>query len=378
MTKTIKLSLAAVMAAGIATSASAQDLSKAIEGVDVSGYVDYRKEHWSTDGAKAGDVNEYSVNVTLNSKVNDIVSATVSAGFDEVTTDNAKRSDGKTSTATTDTVAPVSVDQAYFTFGLGATTVMAGKQNIPSVFVDQADTVKQGAGVVALHKVSDALTVAGAHFTNNNIAPDTKTTELLAIAKLGMVDVEAHYNKTDLGSNAAKPESTRTFLKASGSVEGIKLFGQVATADADLSTKKANVTILGASGKAGSVSLDAKYFTAKDNNVANATVAIDGDDDAKANAKVWQASTKTATDMTGFVVTAGTKIGAVDAKLVYATATDTVAGKDTDVTELMPMVTYKMSKNFTLHARYSMLSSETAGSAAKDTDKSRIQVKYTF
>jgi hypothetical protein len=40
MTKTIKLSLAAVMAAGIASTASAQNLTDAIQNVDVSGYVD--------------------------------------------------------------------------------------------------------------------------------------------------------------------------------------------------------------------------------------------------------------------------------------------------------------------------------------------------
>lgn len=376
MTKTIKLSLAAVMAAGIATSASAANLEDAIKGVEVSGYVDYRKEDISETKKAHSSLNEYSVNVTLNSKVNDIVTATVSAGFDEVVLDDAKATG---TSKGTDTSAPVGVDQAYFTFNLGAATVMAGKQNIPSVFVDQADTVKQGAGAVALYKVSDALTVAGAHFWNNNIAPDTKTTELLAIAKVADVNVEAHYNATDLGSNAAKPESTRLFLNVSGAVAGVKIFGQTAQADADLAANKAKVTILGAAGKAGSVSLDAKYFMAKDNNTANGTVAIDGDDDAKVNAKVWQMSTKTATDMTGFALTAGMKVADnVEAKLVYAAATDTAAGVDTDVTELMPMVTYKMSKNFMLHARYSMMTTSTSGVADVDKDKSRLEVKYTF
>ncbi len=293
MTKMIKMSLiAAVAVTGMTSAANAQNLEDAIKGVDVSGYVDYRHETTNKTNTATSNVNEYSVNVTLKSKVNDIVSATVSAGFDEVALNER---------ADKDTSAPVGVDQAYFSFALPGATVMAGKQNIPSVFVDQVDTVKTGAGIVALSKVSDSLTIAGAHFWQNNIVANAETTELIAMAKVAGVNFTAHYNETDLNANVAKPESKRLFLKVDGDVAGVKVFAQNAKADADLATKDASVTIVGAAGNVGSLSLDAKYFAAKDNNTANATVAIDGDDDAKVNAKVWQLSTKTGTDLTGML-----------------------------------------------------------------------------
>ena len=378
MTKMIKMSLiAATAVVGMSSTASAQNLEDAIKGVEVSGYVDYRNEVQSGDQTGT-DVNEYAVNVTLTSKVNDMVKATVSAGFDEVVSSNKTAAD---------TSAPVGVDQAYFTFDTGFATVMAGKQNIPSVFVDQADTVAKGTGLVALKPVNDALTVAVAHFMQTNLKVggtpngasvdtlyDVKTTELVALGKVSMVNYEAHYNMTSLDNTELKG----MFLNVGADLGVAKVMGQTASMDSDATgTKTGKVTILGVSGKAGSIALDAKYFMGKDNNSVD--VSLNGDNDSKAHAKVWQASTAGSTDMTGFVVTAGTKIGDVDAKLVYAAASDdTSATSTTDYTELMPMVTYKMSKNFMLHARYSMLTKSVTGTADKDLNKSRLEVKYTF
>jgi reverse gyrase len=156
---------AAVAVAGLTSTVSAKNLEDAIKGVEVSGYIDYRKEYRAQENGGSFDVNEYSVNVTTVTKVNDMVTATLSAGFDEVVLDNVDATLGttRTSPADLDQSATVGVDQAFFTFNMGMATVMAGKQNIPSVFVDQSDTVKQGAGVVALVKAADALTVAAAH-----------------------------------------------------------------------------------------------------------------------------------------------------------------------------------------------------------------------
>jgi hypothetical protein len=404
MTKMIKMSLiAATAVAGMSSVATAQNLEDAIKGVDVSGYVDYRREYKSTEGAKSLDVNEYNVNVTLTSKVNDIVKATVSAGFDETQT-------GNTGTTSGDGVAPISVDQANFTFDLGATTVIAGKQSIPSAFVDKIDTVKQGDGIVVLHKVSDALTVAGAHFTNNNIGSvygsstdtakdmvgagilvtgaNTKTTELIAMGKVAVVDYAVHYNSTVLGSaqTVGPTEADHMFIKLGADVSGVKIGFKHATASTDSSagTKwdDASVTALSASTKLASASVSATYFTA-DKSGANAKsdVALDGDNDAEAHVKVWQLSTAAiSNEGSGFAIGGSMPVAdKLTAALTYAMATDdaTSARADIDYAETLVSLTYKMSKNFTLHGRYSMLDKDT-GATDKTTDYSRIQVKYTF
>ena len=374
MTKTIKLSLAAAMVAGIATTASASNLQDAIQNVDVSGYVDYRAEYQSKndDGTKttAKDLNEYAINVTLTSKVNDMVKATVSAGFDEALTHNNSN--------VGDVDPSLNVSAAYFTFDLGAATVMAGKQNIPSAFVDQKDTAKAGSGVVAVSKVNDALTVAAAHFFNNNIAGDTKTTELVAMGKAGAVSYGINYNMTDL----AGTEANRYSVHAGAKVAGVKLSARYSALDADNETTNnddVNVLKVSAAGKAGAVALSATYFkTGEDNTGTNAgqdALAIDADNDAAVHAKVWQLSTAKVSDTTGYALTAAMDVAKnVNAKLVYAAADN--SDKSTDATETMAMVTYKMSKNFKVHARYSMLDDKS--SSNKDTDYTRVEVKYTF
>jgi hypothetical protein len=381
MTKMIKMSLiAATAVTGMTSVATAQPLEEAIKGVDVSGYVDYRREYKSTEGVKSADINEYSVNVTLTSKVNDIVKATVSAGFDEVQTANT----GTTGVAG-DTTAALSVDQAFFTFNLGKATVMAGKQSIPSVFVDQADTVKQGDGLVAQYGVSDALTVVGAHFTNTNFAFEAKTTELVAVGKVADLSYEARYNTTDV----VAAEADRLFFKVGAKVAGVSLAGTYASASQDGANGNAtkyddsSVMSLSAAANVASAKITGIYFAADKSGTNTATdVAIDGDNDSQAHVKLWQLST-------GAIANKGSGIALIGdmpvadqltARLAYGMATDDKGranAADIDYTETLVALTYKMSKNFSIHGRYSMLNKETTGTDAT-TDYSRIQVKYTF
>lgn len=438
MKNTIKMSLAAAVAvSAFSTSAFAGNLEEMIKGVDVSGYVDYRLEDKSiddktaTNNDRSANWNEYSINVTVNSKINDIVSATVSAGFDEITTVNSEDDSLRDSTggitggngsvnsivseiAAQDTTAPVSVDQAYFTFAMGNTTVMAGKQNIPSVFVDQTDTVKQGAGIVAVHRFSDVITVAGAHFMNNNItaATDTKTTELIAMGNVAMFNYAVNYNMTDVAAGALVDangngiESKRYSVNVGAKFAGVNFdLRQSAVATDDRGTTKyddAKVTKFAVGTTVAGIKLGALYATTNTQNGVNTStdVAIDGDNDAKVHAKVWQLSTNAASGAAGrtlsdadiFVVSADAPImDKLTAGIAYGMADYTAtynangsAATDGEASELLVKLTYKMSKNFTIHGRYSVLDVETnnvgTGTKATDTttDYSRIQVKYTF
>jgi hypothetical protein len=424
MKNTIKMSLAAAVAvSAFSTSAFAGNLEEMIKGVDVSGYVDYRLEDKSiddktaTNNDRSANWNEYSINVTVNSKVNDIVSATVSAGFDEIITANSEddalvgTGNGTvnsivTETANGDTTAPVSVDQAYFTFAMGNTTVMAGKQNIPSVFVDQTDTVKQGAGIVAVQRISDAITLAGAHFMNNNIVSDTTTTELIAMGNISMFNYAVNYNMTDIAApsvvnaNGEGIESKRYSINLGAKVAGFTfdLRHTVSSTD-DQGTAKfedAEVTKFSVGTSVAGIKLGALYAvtnaqkgTADGLTAENSNVAIDGDNDAKVHAKIWQLSTSGLNDGEVIAVTADAPImDKVTAGIAYAVAEGTnydnaAKTSDREASELLLKLTYKMSKNFTIHGRYSILQDETKNTAGVKTadyssDYSRIQVKYTF
>ena len=379
MTKTIKMSLAAVVAvAGISSSVSAKTLDEAIQGVEVSGYLDYRLEQRSNDQTgNEYDVNEYALNVTLTSKVNDMVKATVSAGFDEARLDNGN--DGSSSVGATDQSAQVGVDQAYFTFDMGAATVMAGKQNIPSAFVDKKDTVKQGAGVVASTKVA-GTTLAAAHFMNNNIAADVITTELVVAGKAAMVSYGLNYNMTT--ADAAKDTQTNTRYSVNvGAKVGpasVSLRHSAYTPDSDAKTTAnddVSVTKLDAKAKFGKVGVAAGFFMTGEDNTN--PLAIDSDNDAEVHAKVWMLSTDGVADTSGMYAGVNADVmDKVNVGLTYAAADVKGAAGSADdytATETLVMATYKMSKNFKIHARYSQLDDETT-----KTDLSRIQVKYTF
>jgi len=401
MTKMIKMSLiAAVAVTGMTSAASAQNLEDAIKGVDVSGYVDYRLENRSYEATPASNfnVNEYAVRVNLKSKVNDQVTANLSVGFDEVQTDNTN-SGGSSVTIAQDANPSLNVVNAYFTANLGSTVVMAGKQNIPSVFVDKVDTVKTGAGVVVLQPVNNNLTVAAAHFINNNIATvyalastpatDTKTSEFIAMGNVANVDYALHYNYTDLGGIHGGTTTDHTFAKLGTKIQGVALTAKYAhgsTSSVDATTwADASVAQLIASGKIGDVTLTGAYAKAdkvKGSNGAQSDVALDADNDADVHLKVWQASTQTIAnkgDVMALTV-AMPILNNVTASLTYAAAKDKGVGTahDTDYTETLAQLTYAMSKNFTIHARYSMLTKDNTGNGDVDTNYSRLAIKYTF
>ena len=401
--------VAAVAVAGFASTASAGNLEDAIKGVQVSGYVDYRLENKSVENnsAKSFNVNEYAVNVTANSKVNDVVSATVSVGFDEVTTDNTNSSESP-ATVDQDGNPNLTVDKAYFTANIGGVALMAGKQAIPSVFVDKVDTVKTGAGVVALSKINDSLTVAAAHFMNNNIktvfgtttmtghtaevlATDTKTTELVAVINAGIANVEARYNMTDVAHLGGGTEADGYYVKATANVAGIALDARYAAMSADTANNAikwadSSVAQLRASTNVGPVTLNtavAKADKSKNTGELRTDVALDGDNDADTHLKVWQLSTAAITNKgNAYSVGASMPVAQnVTASLTYAQATDDNAEAtthhDVDYTETLAQLTYKMSNNFTVHGRYSVLNTDT-GTTDTDTKYSRIQVRYTF
>ncbi len=129
------------------------------------------------------------------------------------------------------------------------------------------------------------------------------------------------------------------------------------------------LTKLVASTKVGPVSVVAGYAVTPAGNV-NST--IDKDNDAKSGFRLWQASIENLADTKAYLVGAGMDVMPnvnIDVKYVNAEV-----GSSTTVTETLYGATYKMSKNFGVHARYSVMTQTNTA----DSNKGRLELKYTF
>ncbi len=397
MTKMIKMSLiAAVAVTGITSTVSAQPLEDAIKGVDVSGMLRYRYDDTKTDNTASTQTNEYVFEVNTKSKVNDVITANVSVVAQGVNIDgNAYESAQATSDATGDRDINLVVEQANFSAALGFATVIAGKQNIPGPFVDAVDVTRQGTGAVALIPVA-GLTVAAGHFVNHDIITTSKktagvetytgvdaltttanATELAVIGKVADVSADIWYaNVTDtltaysLHANATvagvNVDARYTSMDMSDAYSALGLSGAVAGKDT------ATLTKIVASTKVGEATLVAAYaVTGDDNGKFENRVAIDKDNDAQSDFRLWQHSAGQLADATALLIGAGMDVMPnVNLDVKYLTV-DCDAVKD--ASELLVGATYKMSKNFGVHARYSM-----AETGSVDTSKGRLELKYTF
>ena len=372
MTKMIKMSLvAAVAVAGITSTVSAKSLEETIKGVEASGMIRYRYEHASQENAVHTTENDYDLELQLSTKVNDSVSATVKVEADAVTT-------------TADGGVPVNVTHGYFTAKVATATVLAGKQGAPGPFDDGVT----GTGVVALVPVA-GVTLAAGHFENHNSSPENTlgnghVNAFAAIGSFGNV-------KADVWYMSATDVVTLTSLHASMPVGPVTLDVRHSTGSMDtkvVATKNdASLTKVVASGKAGDISYVAGFaVTGADNDGASNRIAVDDDNDAKTDFKVFQASVGGLNDATALLVGASMPVAKnVTAGATYVTVGygSTTNGNDgSDAAELKLDAAYAMSKNFKVSAIYSMYSSNTAVAnvvaADKDKTKSRIEVKYTF
>lgn len=166
MKKFAKMSLVAAVAVASMTTANAKDLTEAIKDVDVSGTILYRYNDYNAEdtGAINNNQNYYKAVLNLKSKVNEDVSANVSVAANN----NFSAMDTRT---TGDGNVDIQLTKVNFAYtGIKNTTVIAGKQGIPTPWTvaSDADADEQtGTGILAL-STWGPVTVAGAYFNQNN------------------------------------------------------------------------------------------------------------------------------------------------------------------------------------------------------------------
>ncbi|HEB8330495.1 TPA: group 2 major outer membrane porin protein PorA [Campylobacter jejuni] len=176
--KLVKLSLVAALAAGAFSAANATPLEEAIKDIDVSGVLRYRYESsnpWSNanfgSGISGKQDHKYRAQVNFSGAISDNFKAFVQ--FDYNSQDGGYGTDSISNTSDT-----LTVRQLYLTYTNEdvATSVIAGKQQLNTIWTDNAIDGLVGTGVKVVNNSIDGLTLAAFAMDSFNEASDTTVT----------------------------------------------------------------------------------------------------------------------------------------------------------------------------------------------------------
>ena len=168
--KLVKLSLAAIVAAGALSSvASAASLEEAIKNVDVSGYARYRfdsKKTTTVAGQNTANAHRFTSDIDFKAALDDNFFGVIGFRYDSVDA-SGEREKAKTNVGTGDNGfgeygQTFNVRQFYLGYTAGNTTVQAGRQVLGTFFTD--DMV--GTGIKVLNSDISGLTLAAIAFDN--------------------------------------------------------------------------------------------------------------------------------------------------------------------------------------------------------------------
>lgn len=170
--KLVKLSLAAIVAAGALTSvASAASLEEAIKNVDVTGYARYRYDAKTTEAAtegkdKHGATHRFTSDVDFKAALDDNFFGVVGFRYDSLDA-SGERADAQANVGVYDEGnqefgQTFNVRQFYLGYTAGNTTLTAGRQVLGTFFTD--DMV--GTGLKVLNTDISGLTLAAVAFDN--------------------------------------------------------------------------------------------------------------------------------------------------------------------------------------------------------------------
>ncbi len=176
--KLVKLSLVAALAAGAFSAANATPLEEAIKDIDVSGVLRYRYENsnpWSNDnfgtGISGKQDHKYRAQVNFSGAISDNFKAFVQ--FDYNSQDGGYGTDSISNTSDT-----LTVRQLYLTYTNEdvATSVIAGKQQLNTIWTDNGVDGLVGTGIKVVNNSIDGLTLAAFAMDSFNEASDTTVT----------------------------------------------------------------------------------------------------------------------------------------------------------------------------------------------------------
>ncbi|HEH5120205.1 TPA: major outer membrane protein [Campylobacter coli] len=187
--KLVKLSLVAALAAGAFSVANATPLEEAIKDIDVSGVLRYRYDtsnNWSNtnygSGVSGKQDHKYRAQINFSGAIADNFKAFVQ--FDYDATDYGYTNAG-TRADTSNTKTSLNVRQLYLTYTNEdvATSVIAGKQQLNTIWTDNGIDGLVGTGIKVVNNSIDGLTLAALAVDGYNV--DEQSGDLSSVPNFG-------------------------------------------------------------------------------------------------------------------------------------------------------------------------------------------------
>ena len=381
MNKIAKLSFVAAVAVSGLTSANATALEEAIKGVDISGTAVYRYDDRSN--AKYDQGNSYKLAVNLKSSINDNLTfntRTIVGDATDLVSLKTDKADGN---------ADVSVSHVNFAYtGIMNTTVIAGKQAVPSPFAVQADAAgneNTGTGITSLTTVGP-VTVAATYLNQTNLFASTTGQDIAGLGLMGNagpVALDGWYLQA-LETNSADDDGAALYtLGSKAKVEMVELTARYSAIDPAASgVDTESIWKVGAKAKLGIVTGSLDYGQSNDSDTygsligyAHSASTTSPDADADVNLQAW-ALNLNKNDASLIKASLGVDVlSDLNLSATYADlSVDSAA--NADASEYYGQLTYKMGKNFMTYARLGQVDYDDS---SKDTDsRGRLHVQYTF
>jgi len=384
-----KLSLAALVAMGSMSVASAStDLSDAIKGVTIGGFLRYRgtEKNIKPDGSDDHTnttKNEYKAVLNMNIKASDAMTVHGRLVYvDGYYTNKSAADAGKN----TNNKSTFNVREAYLNYKANGVNVKAGQQALATPLTDHDDDYANG--VLASYTMSGITGVAAYYNHLSNAGATTTLTNnigvLAVVADIKPVKVQAwYYNVSDSGDDN-KDGYDAYFIEAGANVGPAAVRAQYISKKQDDKDRQ-KFWAVAATGKVDVASVTAAYLdfgkdgsdvtvgtTNADKQIAAGDILTDGIQQDNIDLR----------DGWGGALVASAKYGAIKAGVQYVHATsdyhDAVKG-DTKYNEYDLDLAYAYTKKLNFSGYYAVLKSDFDGTAKDLTQNEfRFEAKYKF
>ena len=385
-----KLSLAALVAMGSMSVASAStDLSEAIKGVTIGGFLRYRgtEKNIKTDGNDNHvntTTNEYKAVLNMNIKASDTMTVHSRLVYLDSFTSNNSADNGK----------PFVVQEAYLNYKANGLNVKAGRQAPVTPLTDHDDDYANG--VLASYTMSGITGVAAYFNEISNAGGNTKpgaTSQnlgvLAVVADIKPVKVQAwYYNLSDTNDKddvKGKDGKDGYFIEAGANVGPAAVKAQYISAKGNADgAKRQKFFALAATGKVDVASVTAAYLNfGKDG--SNVTMGTKNADKQIAAGDILedviQQDGTNLQDGWGAALIASAKFGAIKAGVQYVHATSDFVdgGQTTKLNEYDLDLAYAYTKKLNFSGYYAVLKTDVEDSPADLTQNEfRFEAKYKF
>jgi len=367
--KLAKLSLAAIMAAGAFSFASATPLTDAIKGVDLSGMVRLRFYNDNRDKSSVTpDLNRWRTSADFK------FTLPVSDAFKfvyQLSVENNMRTNGNVAT-TAFTSGTATENQSYISYSSNGLNVIAGRVPVATTVTTSGHGENIGDGAIATYSMGN-FTAAGAFIDDINVGVvgGADIAALAGIYNSKMFDAQAWYYRI---TNVAK--YVYTISVNVKPMAGLKIHGDYAAGKLDIAgADNKNYYNLSASYAANAFSVMGGYAAT---NKKVGVISLNADAPIGNVIPVEQNyNIANATDTAAFYAKVGYNVNKkTNVSFRYANINDkTVANVDSNEYDLEG--SYQYNKKLRFSSYYSMLK-HNSGNKSLNNNEFRFEAKYSF